>query len=685
MFKLNSKTRVMGSAPKAPLGISSRTFFSCLVAACAFLAFSGNARSQDPDEKGAENIGLLLRLGKQVRPVTFVDTQGKNWDLQNSQDARDAKAIVVTFLDFKCPISNRYVPVLNELSGKYKAGGVLFAAVICDAENPAELDRHVREFGVNFKVFHDPRHLVAKHFLADTTPQTFLLDRERILRYFGAIDDQYQDRTTRLKSVKTPFLADAIDSLLAGKPVEVKNTHAYGCPLNKAEREEVAGAGVTFYRDLLPLLQKHCQRCHRSGEVAPFELMTYDDAQSWADDIKDYVTSRRMPPWPIRGGLPLQDDFGLKDAEIEVFTRWVDAGCPKGDSKDAPKPAVFPPKKEWEDDNPPDIILEMPSDFHLAAKGEDHYRMIAFPLNNKEELYINKTQFIPGNRRIVHHELTFYDGTGLVLDAQKRLNKSKPAGKGDEDYGPGYESGMGLGFEPNPAGLLRNRENPGGGLGVWVPGQNKWADPPKASHVVPPDSSIIMQIHYHRNGRPETDKSRLGIWLAKKKPEKYVHYMLVDTSFRWIPKGLANYKSTGSRVVEEDCELYLFKPHMHFTGKEIRVWHQPKGSKERKLIFELRNWDYNWQLSYYTREYYFLEKGSTLHVEAVYDNSSKNPTNPFNPPRTLFLGENDEDEMGYVSVSYLSRRRPDGNNEFMNYFFKLREGALLKKAYYGGK
>ena len=121
--------------------------------------------------------------------------------------------------------------------------------------------------------------------------------------------------------------------------------------------------------------------------------------------------------------------------------------------------------------------------------------------------------------------------------------------------------------------------------------------------------------------------------------------------------------------------------NMHFTGKEIRIWHQPKVSKERKLIFDLRNWDYNWQSSYYTKEYYFLNKGDTLHVEAIYDNSSRNPTNPFSPPRTLFLGENDEDEMGYVSVSYMSPRRPDGHNEFLNYFVKLREGALLKKAF----
>jgi hypothetical protein len=76
-----------------------------------------------------------------------------------------------------------------------------------------------------------------------------------------------------------------------------------------------------------------------------------------------------------------------------------------------------------------------------------------------------------------------------------------------------------------------------------------------------------------------------------------------------------------------------------------------------------------------------LEKGSTLHVEAVFDNSARNPRNLFSPPRNTFLGENDEDEMGYVSVSYMSPNRPDGKNEFVNYFIKLREGALLKKTF----
>ena len=640
-------------------------------------------QAQGTPENQDENLPALLRLDKVVRPVTFKDTRGEEWALDAQQDA---KAIVIVFLNFKCPIANRYTADLVTWSEKYKSRGVQFIGVVCNEESPDELDRHVKEFKLYFKIFHDPSHIIANHFLADITPQCFLLDGDKVLRYFGAIDDQYQDRTTRMMRAKNNYLLTALDQVVAGEMVAVKSAQAIGCPITRAKKEIVLDGEVTFYRDVLPLLQSHCQRCHHPGDVAPFQLLTFEDALGWADDIKDYVTNRKMPPWPIRGGLPLKNDRGLNENQIATFSRWVEAGCPKGNAKDAPQPVVFPVKKDWENDNPPDIILEMPAAFHLAAKGEDHYRMIAFPLNNKEELNIQQVQFVPGNKRIVHHELTFYDGTGMVEDAQKRLGKGKPIGSNDQDYGPGYESGMGLGFPLKSIRLEhRNEKNPGGALGVWVPGQGKMAFPPKAVSVVPPESSILMQIHYHRTGKPEEDISKIGIWLSKEKPEKYVNYMLVDTSFRMIPKGVARFKSVGSRVVAQDCEAYLFKPHMHFAGREMRVWHQPKNSRERNLLFDLRGWDYNWQTSYYLKEFYPLEKGSMLHVEAIFDNSIQNPDNRFNPPRMLFLGENDEDEMGYCSVSYMAPQRPSGHNEFIDYFIKLKEGGMLKRAYQSAK
>jgi len=658
----------------------NRILAECLTS-IAILVFSvGLAHGQETAEPDEDALAVLLRLDKVIQPVDLTTTKGVKWSLA---EANKAKATVIVFLDFKCPISNRYVPILNSLAERYQGKGVVFAAVICDEEKPEELERHMREFRTNFPVYYDPQHLVSTHFVAHVTPQAFLLDSNRILKYFGAIDDQYQDRTTRLKEVRSPHLVEALDQVLAGKAVSVKHTQAIGCPLNRVKKPEKTEGIVTFHRDVQPILQTRCQVCHRPGDVAPFPLMTFAEALNWADDIKEYVASRRMPPWPITGGVAMKNDIGLSAAQIATIVKWVDEGCPKGNPADAPKPAEFPSRDTWEGPTPPDLVFKLPETFHLAPRGEDHYRTVVFPMNNTEELYVTKTQFIPGNKRIVHHSLAFYDGTGIVLDAQKRLGKSKPSKPENaetEDYGPGYESGMGLGFIPNPL-ATKNKDNRGGNLSGWVPGQVSITNPDGVNSVLPPDSNVFMQIHYQRTGRPETDSgSRLAIWLSKSKLEKYGTSYIADTSFRMIPTGMSEFKSTGARVVSEDCHMWFISPHMHLLGKEFRVWHQAKGASERKLLLELNNWDFNWQSAYFLKDPYFMEKGSTIHAEARFDNSSRNPSNPNMPSKTVFLGESTSDEMGIAVMGVFQNVKPASGSDFAPYFKKLMQAEALRKA-----
>ena len=639
------------------------------------------------DEQGAkpavvkgnstESLQAILRLDKPVRSVEMVDTKGAMFTLEQ---LRGKEATLVAFLNFQCPVSNRYVSVLNDLAAKYASKGVSMIGVVCDVESQQELDKHVGEFRVGFKMMYDPVHKVSRHFLADMTPQVFVMDKNLVLRYFGAIDDQYQDRTTRLDVAKTHHASEAIQQILAGKEVENKHFQAIGCQLVSDKPEPKQTGTVTFHRDIEPILQNHCQRCHHPKDVAPFSLMTYQDALSWAEDIKDYTEKRLMPPWPITGGVPLKDDISLSSKEIGLIRQWVAEGCPKGNPAEAPKPLTFQSRDEWDDRRAPDIVLKMPGTFHLAANGDDHYRTIAFPLNNKEEVYITKTQFIPGNKKIAHHALWFYDGTGIVLDAQTRLGKSRPSGKGDEDYGPGYESGMGLGFIPNPANVKRNKDNPGGGLGGWVPGTGALANPEGSSNVIPPNSDIFLQLHYHRTGKPEVDNdSRLAIWFEKKKPERYVQGFVADTTFRMIPKGANKFKTTGTRVIPADCDLWLISPHMHYLGKEFRVWHQKKDAADRSLILELKNWDFNWQSRYRLKDPYPMRAGDKIHVEAIFDNSAGNPYNPFNPPRPIFLGENTTDEMAFAIIGTTRMTKPEPGTDFLTYFEKLLEVQAMKK------
>ena len=439
--------------------------------------------------------------------------------------------------------------------------------------------------------------------------------------------------------------------------------------------------GVSFYGDIEPILQDHCQTCHNPLGLAPFSLVTYEDAKNWAAQIKQATSTKKMPPWGITGGLPMKNDKRLSSQDISMIANWVDNDCPQGDLKNARKPLEFKSVDTWDDENPPDIVLQIPSVFHLAAKGDDLYRTFVIPFNNPEEFNVRKVQFIPGNQKIIHHAIFMFDASGLTLDAQARLGNLEPKGLDDQDYGPGYNSGMGLGFIPNPANIKKNKSQASGNIMGWAPGaEKKLTYPPGVVRVIPANSDLAMQIHYVRTGQPETDNdSKLGIWLLKDQPQRYLHGYLLDTDFRLIPKNVADFRSTGSIEILEDSELFLMAPHMHRLGKEMRIWYQPKESGVRQLILELKNWDYNWQFRYFPKEPFFLKKGSSLYIETVHDNSAGNPNNPFSQPRDIFLGENTKDEMGFALVPVIQENKSSGQTAFIKYLSKLIEATAYKK------
>ena len=133
----------------------------------------------------------------------------------------------------------------------------------------------------------------------------------------------------------------AIEDLLAGRPVEVASTQPVGCLIGRV-RPAAPQSSVTFTRDIAPVLYKHCVSCHRPGAIAPFSLLTYDDAVRHARMIKEVTSQRRMPPWhadPRYGKF--NNDRRLPKEEIDTLAAWVEAGTPRGDAKDEPAPIVW--------------------------------------------------------------------------------------------------------------------------------------------------------------------------------------------------------------------------------------------------------------------------------------------------------------------------------------------------------
>src|SRR5262249_38419553 len=151
------------------------------------------------------------------------------------------------------------------------------------------------------------------------------------------------------------YLKDALDAVTAGKPVAVAKTDAVGCTV--ARSSAAVTTDVTYHKDVQPILQKHCQSCHRPGEVGPFSLMTDKQAANWSGDIKDYTKSRKMPPWKPQSGKEFVGDRRLSDKEIEILAKWADGGTPEGDPKDAPTERKF--VSGWHLGNP-DLVLTVP-------------------------------------------------------------------------------------------------------------------------------------------------------------------------------------------------------------------------------------------------------------------------------------------------------------------------------------
>lgn len=437
---------------------------------------------------------------------------------------------------------------------------------------------------------------------------------------------------------------------------------------------------VGYYGQIEPIIIKKCQYCHNPNGVAPFSLMAYEDARLWSTRILSVIKNKKMPPWPIIGGVDFMEEKKLTTEEIVTIEKWVNQGGYKGEINKKEDAITYHSQEEWSDERPPDIVMTLPKPFYLAPKGKDLYQTFVIPFENNQELYVKKVQFIPGNKKITHHNLLFYDGTGLMLDAQNRLGKKTFINSDSEDYGYGYNSGMGLGFIPNPTKIKRNKENPTGSLGGWAPGvEGTLIYPDESARIVPQKSDLIIQMHYVRTGEKEIDDaSRVGLWLVKEKPKRFVAAYLLDTNFIKIPKGDSNFKSSGSVEISEDGDLFQIIPHMHMLGRAMKIWYRADEASEKKLLLDLNDWDFDWQYRYTLKEQFRLRKGSQLLIESVHDNSANNPNNPHRPPVDTFLGESTDDEMAFAIIGVVQDTQPKKQDHFIRYLTKLIEANTLR-------
>jgi peroxiredoxin len=561
------------------------------------------------------------------RKLDNVRLRGLDGSATSLHDLKEKQAVVVIFLSFDCPVCTSYVVRLTDLAKTYRDKGVAFLGICPGSDEAAELARQVKEFQPGFPVYRDDQLTAADAFRAVTTPEAFVLDAGFVVRYRGRIDDGYTARLKPKKEVGRHDLVLALDELLVGKPVSEPVTTAVGCPIPRPQSKTVT-TKVTFYRDVLPVLQKRCQGCHRPNELGPFSLMTYKQAVNWAADIKEYTQSRKMPPWKPSEGAAFHGERKMTDQELATLAAWADGGTPEGDPKDAPPPAKF--TDGWVLGQP-DLILSPKEEMTVGASGRDLFRCFVLPTELDEDKFVIAYEVKPGNRRVVHHTLHFVDTKGRGRQLEKRGQERMKAD--DKDTGPGYTMMMGPGFFP-----------PDGDVGGWAPGVSPHRFPADVGFYLPKGSDIVVQVHYHRTGKIEKDKSQLGLYFGKQPKGKPVQGMVIPGLFLSIPAGDEDYRVRGSIWAAQECTLHTVTPHMHLLGKKIKITMTPPGGAASTLV-GIDQWDYNWQETYYFKEPIRVPAETRFDVEAVYDNSAKNPNNPFSPPRRVRFGEQTTHEM----------------------------------------
>ncbi|MDB5308409.1 MAG: thiol-disulfide oxidoreductase, partial [Gemmataceae bacterium] len=517
---------------------------------------------------------------------------------------------------------------------------------------PAAVAKWVAEYKIGVPVYLDPKRAAVAAVGAKVTPEAAVLDAEGVLRYRGRIDDGYSARLKKNPAVTSFDLKDALAAVLAGKPVRTPTTTAVGCPIDTDTASVVKGE-VTYHKDVAPILQKHCQGCHRPGEVGPFPLTTYKQARRWAADIKTFTASREMPPWMPAAGLRMRGERKLAEGEISTLAKWEEAGCPEGDAGDAPPPVQYP--DGWRLGKP-DLVLSPSEDFHLGPTGKDVFRCFVMPTGLAEHQWVVGYDVRPGNPRVVHHTLHFFDGTGQGRELERK-QQLKEKGTDAADRGPGYPVSMGVGFAVAPT--TRGDVPRFGGVGGWAPGQVPHFLPTGAGWRLPKGSDFLIQAHYHRDGKPGTDRTQVGLYFAKGPIDQPWQTIVVDgmKPGETIPAGETAHVSRGALYLRTDAILHSVLPHMHLLGRRVKVTMTPPGGKPVVLV-EIPAWDYRWQETYWFREPVAAAAGTRLEIEAVFDNSVGNPNNPTNPPREVKVGEQTTDEMLFGFIGATSTKTP---------------------------
>jgi mono/diheme cytochrome c family protein len=388
---------------------------------------------------------------------------------------------------------------------------------------------------------------------------------------------------------------------------------------------------VTFYRDVLPILQEHCQVCHRQGGIAAVSFEALEQIRPYAGAMRLAVEQRSMPPWFAEKGIgKFSNDPSLTDAQIATVVSWVQANAPAGNPADAPA------KRKWAERwtiPEPDLTVTMPVGVPIPADGELDYTYEIVPTNFQQGRWVQASEILPGMPENVHHAVVY------VRPPESGWLRHAPVGK------------------PFTAAMLNTAEDRRDAMWtdsdillVYAPGSTPDNWPEGMAKYLPAGSDLVFQMHYTTNGKTGTDDTRVGLVFSKPPVQKRVLTLQLTNDHFVIPPGVPDYRVQARGRLPNDALLLSFFPHMHLRGKRFE-YNIVRADKSLEPLLCV-NYHFHWQMSYRLAEPMALQAGTELQAVAWFDNSPANRHNP-DPQAAVRWGEQSSDEMmvGFFDVA----------------------------------
>jgi len=562
-------------------------------------------------------------VGRLIEPLVFTDIDGRQHQL--TDPGRATRLTVFCLTSTSCPLSRKYLPTVARLAAKAEAG-VRFVCV-----NPIATDTAASMAAAAATVpeaiyVHDPEGRLCQQLAATSTTDVVVLDANRTVVYHGAVDDQYGFGYAR-EQPQQNYLADAIQTVLAGGQPSIAATSAPGCDLGFAELPLVSTA-ITYHGKISRIIQRHCLECHRAGGIGPFTLATYNDLVAHAGMIETVVTNQTMPPWfaddshdgtGADHALIWANDRSLAASDREQLLAWLRGGRPRGDQADAPAAMEFP--DEWQIGTP-DAIWEFSEAIPVKATGIMPYRYVTVETGLTESKWVQAIEIQPGDPEVVHH---------VIITVKQPEEPSSSQAQREED-------GLWAGY---------------------VPGQAVWAYPTGFARFLPEGARLVFQMHYTPNGTATTDRTRVGVIYADEPPAHEVRVKGIMNHRIEIPPHAARHREEASLKLPVDATVLGFLPHLHLRGAACR-YEVIDGAGDVEALLDIPRYDFNWQLLYRYAQPRALQAGDTLRFTAWFDNSSGNPANP-DPGATVRWGQQTFDEMLLGYVEYFLPGVPAGS------------------------